>query len=114
MALRTWLICGYAPGKGSQADGEKDKGRSLASEFEPVSVNIWVDPVSHVGFPSGQVIKNLPANAGDLRDVGPVPGLRRSPGEGNATHSSILPWEIPWTEEPSGLQFMGSQRVGHD
>ena len=31
-----------------------------------------------------------------------------------ATHSSILAWKIPWTEEPGGLQFMGSQRVGYD
>ena len=31
-----------------------------------------------------------------------------------ATHSSILAWEIPWTEEPGGLQFLGSQRVRHD
>ena len=31
-----------------------------------------------------------------------------------ATHSSILAWETPWTEEPGGLQFMGLQRVGHD
>ena len=31
-----------------------------------------------------------------------------------ATHSSILAWEIPWTEEPSGLQSLGSRRVGHD
>ena len=31
-----------------------------------------------------------------------------------ATHSSILAWESPWTEEPGGLQSMGSQRVGHD
>ena len=31
-----------------------------------------------------------------------------------ATHSSILVWRIPWTEEPGGLQSMGSQRVGHD
>ena len=31
-----------------------------------------------------------------------------------ATHSSILAWEIPWTEEPGGLQSMGSQRIGHD
>ena len=31
-----------------------------------------------------------------------------------ATYSSILAWEIPWTEEPSGLQSMGSARVGHD
>ena len=34
--------------------------------------------------------------------------------EGTATHSSILAWEIPWTEEPGGLQSMGSQSVGHD
>ena len=34
--------------------------------------------------------------------------------EGMATQSSILAWRIPWTEEPSGLQSMGSQRVGHD
>ena len=39
---------------------------------------------------------NTPANA---RDVGLIPGLGRSPGEGNGTHSSILSWEIPWTEE---------------
>ena len=34
--------------------------------------------------------------------------------ESMATHSSILTWEIPWTEEPGGLQSMESQRVGHD
>ena len=35
-------------------------------------------------------------------------------GEGMATHSSMLTWRIPWTEEPGGLQSMGSHRVGHD
>ena len=35
-------------------------------------------------------------------------------GKGMATHSSILAWRIPWTEEPGGLQSMGSQRIGHD
>ena len=34
--------------------------------------------------------------------------------QGMAIHSSVLAWRIPWTEEPGGLQFMGSQRVGHD
>ena len=34
--------------------------------------------------------------------------------EGTATHSGILAWKIPWTEEPGRLQSMGSQRVGHD
>ena len=56
------------------------------------------------------MVRNLPASAGHVREVDWIPGLRRSPGEGMATHSSILAWRIPWTEEPGGLQFMGSQR----
>ena len=59
------------------------------------------------GFPGGLVIKNLPANAGDARDVGSIPGLGRSPGGGNGTFSSILAWRIPWTEKPGRLQSMG-------
>ena len=59
-------------------------------------------------FPGGSVVKNPPANTGD---VGSIPGLERSPGEGNGNHSSILAWEIPWTEEPEGLQSMGSQKT---
>ena len=50
-------------------------------------------------------------NAGDL---GLIPGLGRSLEKEMATHSSILPWRIPWTEEPGGLQSTGSQRAGHD
>ena len=55
------------------------------------------------------MVKNLPANAseGDIRDVGSIPGLRRSLEKEMATHSSILAWEIPWTEEPGRLQSMG-------
>ena len=41
-------------------------------------------------------------------------GLLYATGEEVATHSSILAWKIPWIEEPSGLQFLGSQRVGHN
>ena len=41
-------------------------------------------------------------------------GLEDSLEEGTATHSSILAWNIPWTEEPGRLQFTGSQRVGHN
>ena len=58
--------------------------------------------------------KNPPASAGDIRDVGLIPGSGRSPGGGNGTPLSILAWEIPWAEEPGGLQSMGPQRVGHD
>ena len=58
--------------------------------------------------------KNPPANAGDARDEGSSPGLRRSPEVGNVTHSSILTWEIPGTEEPDRLQSVGLQRVEQD
>ena len=46
-------------------------------------------------------------------DAGLIPGSRRSPGGGNGNHSRILAWRIPWTEEPGGLQSMGSRRVGY-
>ena len=59
------------------------------------------------------VVKNPPTSAGDAREVGSVHGSGRFPGEGNGTHTSILAWRIPWTEEPGGLQSTGSQRTGH-
>ena len=62
-------------------------------------------------FPGGSVVKNPSANAGDL---GLILGLGRSLEKEMATHSSTLTWEIPWTEEPGGLQSMGSQKVRHD
>ena len=60
------------------------------------------------------VVKNPPANAEDSRDLGLIPGLEDPLEEGTATNSSILAWKIPWTEEPGGLQSIGSQRVRHD
>ena len=48
---------------------------------------------------------------GHMGDTGSIPGLGRSPGEGNATLSSILAWKIPWTEDPCGVQSMGSQSL---
>ena len=54
------------------------------------------------------MVKNLPANAGDIRDAGSIPGSGRSPGgEGMATHPSILAGRISWTEEPGDLQSIG-------
>ena len=66
------------------------------------------------GFPSGAVVKNLPVNAGDARDVGLIPGLGRSPGVGNGNplqYSCENPMD---REELGGLQSIGSQRVGHN
>ena len=56
------------------------------------------------------MVKNPPANAGDEGDVGSIPGSRKSPEREMATHSSILAWRIPWTEEPGELKSLGSQR----
>ena len=53
--------------------------------------------------------KDLPDNAGDLRDLGLILGQKDPLEEGMATHSSILAWRIPWTEEHGGLQSMGLQ-----
>ena len=58
-------------------------------------------------FPGGSVVNNTPANAGD---AGSISGLGRPPGEGDGTYSSTLAWEIPWTEEPGGLQSMELQK----
>ena len=61
-------------------------------------------------LPDGSDSKESAYNVGDL---GSVPGSERSRGEGNGTHSSILVWRIPSTEEPGRLQSMESQRVEH-
>ena len=62
-------------------------------------------------FLGGSVVKNLPANAGDMGEEGLILGQENPLEEGMATHSSILTWRISWTEEPGGLQFIGLQRV---
>ena len=62
----------------------------------------------------GTEVKNPLPCAGDTRDTGLILGLERSPGVRNATHSNIVAWRIPWTEDPGGLQSIRSQRVGHD
>ena len=61
------------------------------------------------------VVKNPSANAGDIRDMGLIPGLRRSPGGGHSNPLPVfLPGESPRTEESGGLQSIRSQRVSHD
>ena len=58
------------------------------------------------------MVWNLLANAGDSRDEGLIPGSGRSPGEGMATHSSILAWKVPWAEEPDGLHTNNTNNMG--
>ena len=66
--------------------------------------------VVNLGFPGGSVVKNPPAIPETwVRSLGQEDPLEKE----LASHSSIFAWEIPWTEEPGGLQSMGSQRVRH-
>ena len=75
---------------------EKNKYRTL--------MHVW-------GFPDGLVIKDPPARQQTrVQYLGQENPLEKE----IATHSSILSWEIPWTEEAGGLQSMGSQRVRHN
>ena len=63
-----------------------------------------------MGFPGGSVVKNPPAKQETwVQSLGQEGPLEKEV----ATHSRILAWEIPWTEEPGGLQSMGSKRVRH-
>ena len=67
--------------------------------------------IMYVHIWTSQVVKNLPANAGD---AGLSLGWEDPLEKEMATHFTILAWEIPWTEELGGLQSMVSHRVGHD
>ena len=72
---------------------------------------ILVTTVSLPGLPWCQTVKNLPVmEETKVQSLGQEDPLEK----GMATHSSILAWRIPWTEEPGGVQFMGWQRVRHD
>ena len=63
------------------------------------------------GFPGGSEVMNLPA----MQETWVRSLCQEDPLEkGTATHSSILPWKIPWTEKPGRLQYIGSQRVRQD
>ena len=64
-----------------------------------------------MGFSDGSDGKEYACNAGDQ---GTIPDWEDPLEEGMETHSSILAWKTPWTEEPGRLQSMGSQRVRHD
>ena len=60
------------------------------------------------------VVKNPPVKKRDTNDPGSTPELRNPLEQEMATHSSLLPWKIPCTEEPGRIQSMGSQNTGHN
>ena len=77
-----------------------------------IALSMWkYEELKHCGgFPGGWEGKESACSEGD---PGSIPGSGRSPGGRKDNPLSILAWKIPWTKEPGGLQFMGSQRVGH-
>ena len=64
-------------------------------------------------FPGGSAVKNLPAMQDSQETQVQSLGQKDPLEEGTATHSSILAWRIPWTEEPGRLQSIGLKRVRH-
>ena len=90
----------------------------LSYQGNPGTVHIYYIYIYMVweGKPSQVVpaVKNPPANAGDTKTWVQSLSQEDPLEEGMATHSSILAWRIPWTEEPGRLKSMGSQRDRHD
>ena len=85
----------------------------MISNVRLISAVQLSDSVMHVypGFPGSSMVKNPPTMWETwVRSLGQEDPLEKE----MATHSSILAWEIPWTEESGGLRSMGSQRVRHD
>ena len=94
----------------------KKKKKSIGSKEmgQRLYLLIWEWHRCRRGFLSGSVIKNPLAIQEPQEMQVRALGLEDSLVKGTATHSTILAWGIPWTEEPGRLPSMGSQRVGHD
>ena len=105
---------------GGRFPGNSVGKESACNAEDPGSIpGLESSPGEGIGYPLqhswaflvAQMVKNLPAMLETwVQSLGWEDALE----EGMETHSSILAWRIPWTEEPGGLQTMGSQRVGHD
>ena len=79
-------------------------------KFKVVTILVLAAGGSQVAL----VVKNTPAGAADVRDVGSIPELGKSPWEGKAIDTNILAWRILWIEDCGSLQLKGLQRIGHD
>ena len=93
---------------------QRESNSHLNPTIKKVTIIISMIVFSKIASQVALVVKNQPANTGDVRDVGSIPGSGRSLEKEMATCSSIFAWKSPWTEEPGGLQPMGLQRVRHD
>ena len=107
--LEKWYRWTNFLGRNREAGGLTDTGgEGEGGTSQESSIDICTT-LCKMGFPGGSDSKESAYNEGD---PGSIPGSGR-PLKGMATHSSILAWEIPWTEEPGRLPSIGSQRAGH-
>ena len=94
------------------------KCSTFTASFFRIWNSCWIESHIFVSkiccFPDGTSVKNLPANARRCELQVPSLGWEDPLEGGMGTHSSILVWKIPWTEDPGGLQFMGLQRVRYN
>ena len=102
-------ITGYRSGRQTQGRVPMQSACSSMARLIAISQHLcmfcqWASVVAQIG-------KESDCNAGEPSSI---PGQGMSPGGGHGNHSSILALKILWTEEPGGLQSIGSQRVGHD
>ena len=90
--------------------------RAMESQLNQCIQKLYQKPLACLECHNGASVKERDCQCRlDVGDAGLIPGLGRFPlEEDTATHSSILAWRIPWTEEPGWLQSIGSQRIGHD
>ena len=82
---------------------EKKKKKQLFQYFR--------DSKAQISFSGGSVVKNLPANAGDTRDIVLIPGQEDPLEKEMATHCNILAWKISWTEEPGRLHGISESQT---
>ena len=113
--LCPWNFRGKNTGEGCHAPPPGDLPNP---QIEPVSLVSYVRwqadclPLRHLG---NWLVKNLPAKAGKTRKIRVQSLGWEDPLEKEmASHSTILAWKTPWTEEPGRLQFIGWHKVGHD
>ena len=99
--------------------GQKSSFEFFIRSYRKIQTNFLANPSihthihththTHTQLPQWLSGKQHTCNVEDTGDLGSIPGSGRSLRKGKVTHSSILAWRIPWTEEPGKLQSMGSQ-----
>ena len=107
-----WEVVPLVHAGGKKAEMVKNWEISRMCRCQNILANTLLWSLTSSGFSDGSVGKEFARSAGDRADPGSIPGREDPLEKGTETHSSLLAWEIPWTEEPGGLWSIQLQRVG--